>query len=231
MASAVQFTHRGAPLELTEISTGWIFEDQTHVVFFGNAEFDESKSTVGNHVPVRRLKQVHSARIVESSEADSPQADGHFIKEPKFALAIRTADCIPVVIICEPYVMALHAGWRGVAHRIIPEGLQILARLNADLSLARIWLGPHIQQKSFVIREDALTLLEKSGNTAGCVTSIDGRTHFSLARLARAQLAEFNIIDAQVFISSVDTMTNQRMHSFRRDGPQAGRLGSYVYKK
>ncbi len=67
------------------------------------------------------LKQVHGAVVLDARSATHAQeADGLWTPvDDARALAIRTADCLPILIIGTQGSALLHAGWRGLAAGII----------------------------------------------------------------------------------------------------------------
>lgn len=96
-----------------------------------------------------QVRQIHSA-IVHRVNADTlgPVAgDGLITSAPALLLAIKTADCVPVLIadIKRRVVGAFHAGWRGTVARIAEKAVGEMRRqfgsLPRDLRAA---IGPSI---------------------------------------------------------------------------------------
>ncbi len=74
-------------------------------------------------------------------------ADGHATCRPGVLLSITVADCVPVYLLDteNKAVMLLHAGWRGVAGKIITKGINLFSeRWNSDLDDIYMHLGPAI---------------------------------------------------------------------------------------
>ena len=86
--------------------------------------------TRSNPWPLTALRQVHSDLIhVVQSPAQSPlTGDGLITNHPGMALAVMTADCLPVMLvdIKNRAVGVFHAGWRGTVRRIAEKGLGIM---------------------------------------------------------------------------------------------------------
>ena len=86
------------------------------------------------HVDSRRLArlhQVHGAHaVVAAPEAERPDADIAVSQDPSVALAIQTADCVPLLMIDTGNGAAAvaHAGWRGLALRVPVVAIEELAR-------------------------------------------------------------------------------------------------------
>src|SRR5438132_4482518 len=66
-----------------------------------------------------RVHQVHGSRVVAARPDDRPDADIVVSGDAGLALAIQTADCVPLLIADTRtgIVTAAHAGWRGLPAR------------------------------------------------------------------------------------------------------------------
>jgi hypothetical protein len=76
------------------------------------------------------LRQVHSD-LIWRAESEHPGAgDGLVTDTSGLLLAIRTADCFPILLADgqRRAVAALHAGWRGTLHRIAEKGVGEMRR-------------------------------------------------------------------------------------------------------
>lgn len=189
-----------------------------------------------------KIKQIHGDQLHDwKNFEDLPvEADGHSTCLKKTALLIATADCVPVLIV-HPHsmtVMALHAGWRGVAGRIIPRALQQLFSYGAKAEEIFIIVGPHIQQNSFEVEEDVCSRLMVSSSkidpkAQGWIarSNSNAKFHVDLNAIVKLQISEFEIPTDQVFNLILDTFSDLRFHSFRREKDQAGRQLSFVVRK
>ena len=112
-------------------------------------EPDELVAHLSAGVTVHRPKQIHSARVLSASEARGapwPEADGLVSDGGGQSLWVCGADCTPVLI-ADPdsgRVAACHAGWRGVAGRILPRAMERLLQGGADPGRLLVALGPSI---------------------------------------------------------------------------------------
>lgn len=153
------------------------------------------------------VKQVHGVEIV-SLETLPCEADGLIVSwyDLKRPLAIKTADCLPVVIEGEKGVVFLHAGWRGLANGILhrPEIVLIIPQ--------RVLIGPSIHSCCFEVSQD----FEQNFSKSPFFTMKEGKHFFDLQLEARQQLrAAFpNIL---VEIAPICTSCNDEFHSYRRD--------------
>jgi YfiH family protein len=105
----------------------------------------------GNRWPLVQLKQIHSAIVhrVKSAGHETLSGDGFITNAPGLLLAVKTADCVPVLVvdIHRRVAGAFHAGWRGTVARIVEKGVGEMRRqfgsLPRDLRAA---IGPSIRR-------------------------------------------------------------------------------------
>ncbi len=117
--------------------------------------------------PIVEMRQMHSDVILPINELPSRLLDEHgrailagdglVTKVPGMLLAIKTADCMPVIIV-DPKKKAVgifHAGWRGTLHRILEKGVGEMRRYFGskpqDLHAA---LGPSIRDCCYKVGEE-----------------------------------------------------------------------------
>lgn len=214
---------------------GLRFETEEFLGVFGSAILKRDALKI--HFPdfdFRFVHQVHGTEVIDQSQIPPKQlvkADGHVSKTRGQALVIQTADCIPLLLFQPGQVAALHAGWRGVAGQIVKASRKWFS-VPPDLAL----VGPHIVQSSFEVGRDVAERLRLSDPNPECAHHLLGshedasKCRFDLDSLLDRQiLAEWPKI--QIHRQSVDTMTDPRFHSFRRDGSAAGRQFSFVVLK
>ncbi|MHB8533638.1 MAG: laccase domain-containing protein, partial [Solirubrobacteraceae bacterium] len=104
----------------------------------GDAAWDQVAAAMGvDRDHLVRVRQVHGAGMVVRRAGDVPipdrtlaEADIIVSDDPSLALAIQTADCVPLLL-ADPVtgaVAAAHAGWRGLAARVPSVAVDALAR-------------------------------------------------------------------------------------------------------
>lgn len=73
-------------------------------------------------------RQTHETRVdvVDGPRPIVDGVDGHATGQPRLALLVLTADCLPVALAAEGAVAMVHAGWRGLAGGILAEGVRAL---------------------------------------------------------------------------------------------------------
>ena len=182
------------------------------------------------------LRQTHSCHIANlDQQPDLAQAfDGSYTGMPRIACAVMTADCLPVLLCDQPgrQVMALHAGWRGLAAGILSQGLSLFAS-PAQVS---VYLGPAISVAHFEVGSDvkqAFLAAEKNRRYAGRVSQAfqkskqPGKYFANLYQLARMELEGAGV--ASVYGGEFCTYRqSEQFYSYRRDG-KTGRFASLIW--
>ena len=108
------------------------------------------------------LRQVHSATsILIDAESDTrtderAEADAMVTSTPNIALAILTADCVPVLFVAPAagLVAAAHAGWRGAVDGVLESTIAMMVKLGAKPQQIEAVIGPAIQQASYQVGSD-----------------------------------------------------------------------------
>lgn len=122
--------------------------------------------------PLVQLKQIHSATVHRIDRAtDKPMSgDGLITNTPGLLLAIKTADCVPVLIVDvkRRAVGAFHAGWRGTVARIVEKGVGEMRRhfgsLPGDLRAA---IGPSVRSCCYSVGAEVRAQFESQFAYAG----------------------------------------------------------------
>lgn len=115
--------------------------------------------------PLAQVKQIHSAivRRVDRETDDVPAGDGLITNTPGLLLAIKTADCVPVLVadMKRRAVGAFHAGWRGTVARIVEKGVGEMRRqFGSEPSDLRAAIGPCIRACCYRVGEEVRTEFE-----------------------------------------------------------------------
>ena len=174
------------------------------------------------------LNQVHGSNVVSAGPFDTPpDADGSINGKSGFICAVRTADCLPVLMCSADGAAfaAAHAGWRGLAAGVIEN---TIAKLKVNAADLRVWLGPAISQPSFEVGDEVReAFLSHDPNAGGCFEANSrGRWQADLYGLARQRLHAAGVSD--VSGGGFCTYTDRdRFYSYRRN-PDCGRMVSFV---
>jgi len=210
-----------------------------------------------------RLQQVPGAVAVTYKKGGRipagamPEADIALTDDPSVAVAIQTADCLPVLIADRRTgaVAAAHAGWRGLAARV-PAA--VVARLAADLGSAAadlvVAIGPAIGACCYEVGDDVRASFTRSGFSAAQLDRWFRVEPLTLAAnppmpalatprrpdhwffdgwsCAREQLESAGVRGDQIFSADLCTASHPRVFcSYRRDGNTAGRMAAVIRRK
>jgi len=104
------------------------------------------------------LNQTHGAGVLEidlvpGSQTASCSADAALTENSGQACAVMTADCLPILIAKSQFraVLAIHAGWRGIAAGVIEASLSAAAGRRPEPDQWTIWLGPCIGPNAYEV--------------------------------------------------------------------------------
>ncbi len=193
-------------------------------------------SYLPNDSNIQWLEQVHGNHVafVDKHNIKPIIADAIITRNKKVALAIMTADCLPILLADKSgnEIAAIHGGWRPLAKDIIKATIDKM-KTPADEIFA--WLGPCIGAKMFEVgREVKEQFIDNSRQFSAAFTSltVDNTTEHSikfladLTMIARLQLADLGV--ENISITNACTFTQSKQYySYRRDG-KTGRMASII---
>ena len=194
----------------------------------------------GSQVPVFTAfpQQVHGVRVVEAAswEPDQrPAADAVLSTPARPAVGIATADCVPILAACRDggVVLAIHAGWRGLAGGVIEAGMQALqARVRGQSLVAAI--GPAARGCCYEVdgpvRQALCARYSHWLEPPILAEGREGHFQLDLPALAVKILESTGVIDTSLGTAHcVCTICDaQQFESHRRDGAAAGRLRHFI---
>lgn len=152
------------------------------------------------------------------------RADALATADPARLLAVRVADCAPVLLASADgrCVAAVHAGWRGVLAGVVPRGVNALRNLGATRLVAAI--GPCLSADAFEVGEEVAARFDDAFG-AGSPVVVRGRDkpHLDLKRALATQLRAAGVgeIDTLPHCSFRDA---DLFFSHRRDHGVTGRM-------
>ena len=179
-------------------------------------------------IPIVRATQVHGntvARVDDTpppgSVRDAGRCDILVTNLSGVALAVQTADCVPIVLAGSRSVAVVHAGWRGSAGNAAAAGIAALAGLGEVPSTLRAWLGPSIGACCYEVGEDVASRF--AGEFAR--RSGGGRILLDLPAVNRAQLVAAGVPAESISTHPACTRCGgEKFASYRRDGAASGRM-------
>jgi YfiH family protein len=174
------------------------------------------------------MRQVHGTRVDIVGDPPPevpPEADALVTASAGTILAVRAADCVPVLLADPSHglVAAVHAGRAGVQRGVVPAALTALRELGADELVA--WVGPHACGRCYEVPASMRDEVAAAVPTTWSETSW-GTPALDLAAGVDAQLRPEV---AEVVHLGRCTMEDTAFYSYRREGTQAGRHAGLVW--
>jgi YfiH family protein len=207
-------------------------------------------------VRVQQVTQVHGrAHLVVRAGDDAPagppvEADVIVSNAPTVAVAVRAADCVPVLIADQETgaVAAIHAGWRGTCARAAPAAVSalraefgarpenLIAAIGPSIGVCCYEVGPELVD-AFAAAGHPRHLIDRwflSPRSRGRVRPVLGgvegpKLRLDVAGANRDQLTLAGVPDAQIHVAGVCTaMHLEVLTSYRVEKGRAGRLAGAI---
>jgi purine-nucleoside/S-methyl-5'-thioadenosine phosphorylase / adenosine deaminase len=206
---------------------------------FGDASWGEKdlrRFAVSQGLTPIFLNQVHSdvIRSIDDMPRRILRGDAAVTHRPGVLLAIRTADCLPVLLVEEKrrVVAAVHCGWKGTAKRILEKVvLGMEERYGADPAALLAAFGPGIGADCYEVGEDVHAVFMNSGFPGSLFRPAAGRAGrhlFDLSAANRLQLLKHGVKASHIFSIDICTHCDARYPSYRRDRDASGRMLSFI---
>lgn len=181
------------------------------------------------------LRQVHGAAVVDVEQGPGPVEGDAAVwsgRSPRFAAAVRTADCVPILVarLDGEGGAAVHGGWRGITAGILDAVLRDLAGRGIPASSLIAAVGPAIGPCCYEVGDEVVRGLEAvlPPGRAWHVVRRDfpgGRPRVDLKAAAAVLLKAAGVPSAGIHVAPWCTGCRPDLfHSFRRDGAEAGRM-------
>ncbi len=179
------------------------------------------------------LKQVHGTSVINLKDwHPDVAADGAWTETPGQVVAVKTADCLPILLACDtsPIVAAIHAGWRGLAAGIIEAGV---AALPVGAHTLQAWIGPSISQAAYEVDGRVYRAFADADSALAAYFEVSRPGHWwaDLAGMAVYQLHQAGIdrVKPSGLCTASDT---DRFYSHRAGvtlAQQSGRMASLIW--
>jgi YfiH family protein len=165
----------------------------------------------------------------------SPTTDGLVTNVAQVPLFIPVADCAAVAFF-DPQkrvVGMVHAGWKGIVHRIIPtlvETMQTVYGSNPTNIL--VGVSPCLGPCCYEVREDFIRTFTEALSAKAkdfLLPQADDTIHFDMWSALRWQLQESGILTEHIEGSEICTACHvDEFYSYRRERGQTGRFASVI---
>lgn len=178
-------------------------------------------------------RQVHSPNVSWVKEAGRPaDTDAVITDVPGLCVAVKTADCVPVLLYSDgeaPIVAAVHAGWRGTVARIVQKTLEKMALCDKFTSFSECHaiIGPGISQESFEVGDEVYEAFREAAFPMERISSREEKWHIDLWEANKWLLEEMGVKD--IYVSGIDTMMSPEWYSARRETINTGRNYNAIF--
>lgn len=188
-------------------------------------------------LPVFRLSQIHSARVITVGPGDqpstAPEGDGLVTSRRGVVVAVASADCVPIALF-DPVQCAgavLHSGWRGTRSRIVRAGVEALRnKFGSRPEHLKAMLAPSIGPCCYRVGSELLEEFRATGHSLDGLWRAEGDGgHLDLPGLNRLALLESGVDPARIYASGLCTHCLPTLFpSYRRDGAGTGRILTFL---
>jgi YfiH family protein len=173
------------------------------------------------------LEQVHGVRVARVERAVPgavPEADAAVTAVSGLALAVMTADCVPVLLADQDahVIGVAHAGRAGAVAGIVPRTLDAMAQLGARPERLRVTIGAAICGRCYEVPSGLCDAVEEMLPGSACRTSA-GTAGLDLRAGVVRQLAGHGVTD--INCDPRCTAEDPDLYSFRRDGVTGRQAG------
>lgn len=183
--------------------------------------------------------QTHTANVAVITDPQTTREDLYDIDAlvtniPDFAIGVRTADCVPVLLY-DPVshaIAAIHSGWKGTVQRIVERTVSTMqSEYGTSPSDLLAVIGPCISVDSFQVGAEVVEQFRQAGFPIEIIHRYDGAPatepldmrgghHIDLWESNRWLLCQSGVKAENIQIAGIDTFTDQRYFSARREGNQ-----------
>ena len=150
---------------------------------------------------------------------------------PDVIMGISTADCIPVLVYDPEHhaAAAIHAGWKGTVKRIVEKSLvKMQETFDTNPTKCVAAIGPGISLESFEVGDEVGETFINEGFDIEKVSvrlpkmnvsqpTDEKRLHLDLKEINRGQLLSLGVLAENIEVSPIDTYTDERFFSARRE--------------
>jgi YfiH family protein len=179
---------------------------------------------------VVRVSQVHGRDVYVVQPDDElplspmPTADALVTTRSDVVLAVRAADCLPVLLADaeQGVIGAAHSGRPGMYAGVVPATVEAMRELGASRITAV--LGPYACGKCYEVPAEMRAEIAERVPASFSETTW-GTPAIDVAAGVKSQLAEYGV---EVVDQTVCTIESENLYSYRREGPVSGRLAGLV---
>ncbi|OHT86553.1 peptidoglycan editing factor PgeF [Mycobacteroides saopaulense] len=176
------------------------------------------------------MQQVHGDhvhRVEGPGTSVIPETDALVTSEPGIALAVLTADCVPVLFAdaAAGVVAGAHAGRVGAKLGIVPRTIEAMVAAGAQVERISAFLGPAVSGRHYEVPAEMAADVEQALPGSRTTTST-GTPGLDLRAGIARQLSGLGV--TAIDIDPRCTVEDTDLFSYRRE-PRTGRLASVIW--
>ena len=216
--------------DLESLNLGWREHEQA-------TSLEENWRRVGTEMGMEAQRiamadQVHGDVVVLANEGGGVlcpvgDADGLVCTTPSRGVAVRVADCVPVLLACVGGVAAVHAGWRGTAAAIVCRGVEALCEATGVASSEVVAaIGPCIGACCYEVGDEVVRGIGAHLDREDFLHIVSGAPHVDLALANHLLLESVGVVDIERL--DICTRCDPRFFSHRGEGETTGRFAGVI---
>ena len=185
-------------------------------LFLKSINGSQQQLACGVQVHGNRIQKVEKPGLFEST-------DGLITNKNSIVLAIKTADCVPVLMHnpVRHIIATVHAGRRSVRQGIVQETINLMrsdyGSKPEDIYCA---IGPSIRSCCYEVQQDVADQFPMDS-----IIEREDRLYLDLVKVIKSQLLALGILSNHIDDSEMCTCSQSELFfSYRRDGVQSGRM-------
>jgi polyphenol oxidase len=169
------------------------------------------------------MNQIHSGKVYvvkNASRLTLPETDGLITSQKHLPLAVRTADCLPVLFY-DPkneVIGVAHAGYKGLLNNILENMIQrFVSDFKSDPKDILIGIGPSIEMKCYQVGDDRIEEFRKAFPAfKNMFTEKGGKFYLDLRAVAQQCLKKEGILKEHIEVMNICTKCDENFYSYRR---------------
>lgn len=182
-------------------------------------------------------RQTHTANVavVTDTAQSYPDTDALVTRRHDIALAVRTADCVPILLHAPDIhaVAAVHAGWKGTVGRIIGNAIRVMTVMGAEPQKIHAAIGPCVCGDCYEVSEELAIRFQDEGLGEAVIRSDrfrnPDRPHIDLPLANRIIMTELGIHPSHISDCGICTCHTTYYPSWRRDSGTPLRLLTAIH--
>jgi len=208
---------------------------------FANRTIGTNSNEIKKHFKlpkIAQLNQIHSGDVIIVDDIENHddliEGDALVTDLKDVGIAIRTADCVPILIVdkSKSIIAAVHAGWRGTLSEI---AISTIRKIESNYGISPTELtaviGPSIKKCCYEVGEDVASLFEERIQNCDEYLFKSGESKYmlDLSLTIKFGLQKAGVMDIEVV--DICTKCNDNFYSYRREGKGVNTQLSFIALK